>query len=286
MSAIDNPQQIVPAGAFAPAAYIPTAAAASAEGGVGGITAADVLRVIKQRKVMIVVTACVLYALIVLATLLIRQFAPAYRNEAFVRYIPPPKEWGGIKGEMMQKDYIAHELATQAQQIASPTVLLEVLALPEIKNTEFYRWYGDDFEKCLYDFEKMLSVTPVRDSFLIRISIAVRNKSEARLIVNKVVERYVSRSRSMLTDEGRNRLEALKNTQAAVSDELQRTRDRIRMLRERRDMPAIEAQRDILIESATVLNNTMAELEATWRLNWPLCAVSIHATCRCRPRCE
>lgn len=265
MSAMDSPQQMLPpasAAVLAPAMPGSLGVPQSIESAGAGITAADVWRVVKQRKVMIFSVWCALYVLIVAATFFIYRFFPAFRNEAFVRLIPPTKEWGQIKGEILPKDYVTHVLATEAAMILNPTVLLDVLALPEIKETQFYKWYGDNFDKCLYDFERMLDVAPVRDSYVVRVSIAVRDRKEARLIVNRVVERYVGRSRSQVTDEGRRRLETLKNTKVAAEDELRRIRDRSRQLRERRDMPAIEAERDVMVDTIAVLQNTMAELQA------------------------
>lgn len=265
MSTMDSSQPILPpATPAALAAALPgvLGPAQGPETAVGGITAADVWRVMKQRKVMIFSVWCALYVLIVATTFFIYRFFPAYRNEAFVRLIPPTKEWGQIKGEILPKDYVTHVLATEAAQILSPAVLLDVLALPEIKETQFYKWYGDNFDKCLYDFERLLDVAPVRDSFLVRASIAVRDRKEARLIVNRLVERYVGKSRTQLTDEGRRRLESLKNTKAAAEDELRRIRERSRQLRERRDMPAIEAERDVMVDTVAVLQNTMSELQA------------------------
>jgi succinoglycan biosynthesis transport protein ExoP len=141
-------------------------------------------------------------------------------------------------------------------------VLQEVLALPEIKETAFYRWYEGNFDKCLHDFEGLLNVMPVRDTYLVDVGIAVKDPREARLIVNKLVERYVSRTRSELTDEGQRKLESLKNTQATVAAELNGIRDRIRKLREQRDMPALESERDVMVDNISVLNNTITELKA------------------------
>ena len=140
----------------------------------------------------------------------------------------PPVEGYGFKIPILPKDYIAYQLATEASEIRNPALLQEVLALPEIKATRFYQWYGDNFDKCLYEFQDLLSVSPVRDTYLIRVSIAVRDREEARLIVNRVVDRYVTRSRSTFTDEGRRKLETLKSTKAAAVKDQTDNRNRIK----------------------------------------------------------
>lgn len=264
MSTAENPQQIV---ALTPAPFaqpiavgVPgTAAAAGGEG--TGLTAKDVWRVIKQRKVLIAVTWCVGYLLVGAATFLVYRFAPTYYNEAYVKLIPPVQK-DLLSEPVLPKDYIEHQLATEASRIRDTGTLLDVLAMPEIKDTDFYRWYGANFDKCLYDLQQQLTVSPVRDTYLIRVGIAVQNPREAKLIVNKVVERYVARSRSSTTDVGRERIELLKASQTAIKGELDQVRERIRSLRETRDMPAIESERQVLVETIAVLNNTLAELKA------------------------
>jgi capsular exopolysaccharide synthesis family protein len=261
---MNSPQQIIPVGQFPPvppAFYGASSGAAPGEEA-SGLSAKDVWRIVKQRKLLIVVTFCIAYLLVGAATLITYRFFPAYPAEAYVQLVLPIADWGKPQETIVPKDYIMGRLATEAANIKNPAVLQEVLAQPEIKETAFYRWYENNFDKCLHDFEDMLNVYPVRDTHLVCVSIAVRDPKEARLIVNKVVEGYVARSTSGLTDEGRKKLDSLKNTQATVITELGRNRDGIRTLREKRDMPALESERDVMVDSISMLTNTLAELNA------------------------
>jgi succinoglycan biosynthesis transport protein ExoP len=264
MSAMDSSQPMVPVGqvpGLQPMLEGPPAAAIGGDEP-GGLNAKDAWRIIKQRKVLIIATFWIVYLLIGGATLVIYKFFPAYPAEAFIELIPPMGDWAKPQETILPKDYITGRLATEAANIKNPAVLQEVLALPEIKETAFYRWYEGNFDKCLHDFEGMLNVMPVRDTYLVGVSIAVKDPKEARLIVNELVKRYVLRSKSLLTDEGQKKLESLKKTQAAVNAELTGIRDRIRKLREQRDMPALESERDVMVDSISVLNNTITELKA------------------------
>jgi len=227
-------------------------------GGAAAFGAGDVWRVIKQRKVLIAGTFVALYILVVAATVLVYRYAPQYPAEAFVKLIPPMQN--NFAEQILPRDYILHSLSTEAARIRDPQLLMEVLKLPEIKETSYYRWYGEDFEECLKDFKDRLSVTPVRDSYLIRIAIALRNKSEATLIVNRLVQRYLSRSLSGVADEGQLRLQSLKDRQAAKEKQLAGTRQKIAEARQTRDMPALESDRQVQSEMIAMLNNTTAEL--------------------------
>ena len=267
MSAIDNPHSIVPSmpAPFAPGpAYaLSGLAAPGTEPAETAFSARDVWRVVKQRKVLITITFCVAYVLICVATFLVYRFAPTYYNEAYIRLIPPVQAKDVLSDTILPKDYIEHQLATEATRIDQPDVLQQVLAQPEIKATQFYQWYGDaKFDKCLHDLQGLLKALPVRDTYLVRVGIAVRNPSEARLIVNSVVNTYVQRSSVTSADVGLKRINSLKESQVATQAELDKTRERIRQLRETRDMPAIENERQVTSDTVSVLNNTLSELLA------------------------
>ena len=259
MSAVDDAGQMILTSQFPPGP--PAAPSQADEGASGGIGAADAWRVVKQRKVLIGVTFCAVYVLVVAATFLVWQYAPQYPSEAYIRLIPPASPDAPLSEPVLPKDYIMHQLATEAARIKDPQLLMEVLAQPEIKETSYYRWFGDDFEKCLSDLGNRVSATPVRDTYLIRVGIAVKEKSEATLIVSTVVNRYLQRSKSAYSDEGRERLGTLKNRQVEVEKELADKRDQVSTARAQRDMPALESDRSVQVEMISMLNNTAAELK-------------------------
>ena len=261
MSTVDSIQPIVPAASWPPAplaGYAPPGA-----GGVtGGITPADVWRVIKQRKVLIAVTFSTLYVLVVAGTLLIRQYWPLYSSETYLRMVAPQQgKWGG-EALIMPKEYILHELQTEAARIKSVDTLLSVLEQPEIKDTRFYRSYGDNFMECLYDLQGQLEVAPVRDSYLIRVQLALPQREEATLVVNTLVNRYLAQLRKDTTDESSKRIDDLKTTQAKIEAELKEGSQRISTLKAQRDMPAMEAERTVLTGMIQVLSTTKTELLA------------------------
>jgi hypothetical protein len=68
-------------------------AAASVGEEVTGLNAKDAWRIIKQRKVLIIVTLCVVYLLIGAATAVVYKFFPAYPAHAYIELIPPIGDW-------------------------------------------------------------------------------------------------------------------------------------------------------------------------------------------------
>jgi len=260
MSATDYARAVVPAtqGPLAP----PAAAGGVAAPSGAGVGAGDVWRIIKQRKLLIMITFCLLYMVVVGGTIAIWKLAPTYTSTASVRFVPPAETWTGLEDAIVPKEYIDQQLATEAANMRSNETLLDLLAQPEIQATDYYKWYKGDHDECLYEMQKALGIAPVRDSYLIRVSLPTRKPSEATLIVNTLIDRYVERSRSLLTDERRVKLEVLRNTRDDVNRQLEDVRRAIRDLRRQQDMPAIESKREVLVQTVAMLGNTKAELMA------------------------
>lgn len=259
MTAANDTQQMVRMPQMPPAAT--GAGAPPTGGGAPSVGAGDVWRILKQRKLLISITFVLLYMLVVAATFVIWKYAPTFQSTAYVRFIPPTTDPFSLEQQMPPRDYVLRQLNNAVAGLTNIESLLDLLKQEEIKNTHFYRWYDDQMD-CLYDLKDLLAVSAVRDSDVLRVSLATRRRDESTLIVNMLVQRYVDQSRSGATDQRRVKLATLEDTKAAVEQQLTDVRRRIAELRAQRDMPALESDRDVQVEVSTMLNNTIAELTA------------------------
>lgn len=268
MSVNQNAQAMLPSSAGVPSVPSTTTGAGSGP----SMGPADVMRILKQRKLLIIMTFVPLYLLIVGATIVTYRFWPKYSNTARIEVIPPPATWGEIKREILPGEHIKQLLTTKASMLLSPQLLMDVLAQPEVKETEFYKWYSrqslfnwspaetpeDAFNKCLADLQDLLKIGIKRDSSLIEVTLQTKNKSEARLLVNEIARQFIEETRQSGTEEGIQRLDVLKKTWDEVDSELRNTQSRkSELLAEK---PAIEEEMQVLTANVSMLENTRAEL--------------------------
>ncbi|MBU0617130.1 MAG: hypothetical protein KKI02_05390, partial [Planctomycetes bacterium] len=221
MTSISTPQQITGPQPYAIGSPIGSTTAAEA----AGITFADVTRILKLRKMTVIITTIVLYVLVVLATVLIYIYAPAYTSEAIFELEPPPE------GEMLMPvqgevntGYMEQLLKTEAAKIKNMGLMLEVVEQPEIKATKYYEWYDSDVGEAAVGLAEDLVSTPIPDTRLIRVALACRDKKEARLIVWTVVDRYRRMFEVKASDDMRQQTEGLENTLADLKIELEQRR--------------------------------------------------------------
>jgi capsular exopolysaccharide synthesis family protein len=219
----------------------------------------DVWRIIKGRKLLVAIAFAVFYMLVVAATVLIYRFAPAYPSEAVLE-LKPPKDVFQISEELVNPKWMEAALRTEAAKLKHLGLLQEVLAKPEIKVTKFYKWYGNDFQKCLYDLEDMVQSAPVHDTRLIRVSLACQDKSEAKLIVETIVRAYQAKYAKDRQDSTRVESDVIKATLAELHDALVAKRQDLTTFREIHDVPALIGARSAMADHITMLSATATNL--------------------------
>jgi hypothetical protein len=158
MSSISTPQQITAPQTFAIGSPIGSTTVAGAE----GMSLGDFVRVLKQRKRTVIVTAVVLYVLVGRATLLIRIYAPTFTSEGIFE-LEPPKT-----GEMLlpqeteyNTKYMEQLLQTEANKLKNMKLMLDVVSQPEVRDTAYYRWYNSNAMEAAVGLQNDLVSAPI-----------------------------------------------------------------------------------------------------------------------------
>ena len=260
MSTVSGPPQLT---AASHVQAIPIGFGTAAASAVEGVGFADVTRVIKQRRVMIVVVFVLVYALVVLATYLTYKYAPTYTSEAFFE-LDPPRGSDAFVGTTPVVDtrYLDQMLKTEASKLKQLGILFDVVSKPEVKATEYYKWYENDAQKCAVGLQKDLQAGPVADTRLIRVALACKRRDEARAIVRAIVERYLAQFTEHEQGELGSQLNNLRNTLAALHKELDDKQRELERLRETSDIPNLQAERQVSQEYIGTLKADLSQLDA------------------------
>lgn len=201
----------------------------------------DAVRILKQRKLTIVITFVLFYLLVVGSTFAIRKWVPAFPSEGILE-LQPPRESLEIEPELVTPEIMKQMLQTEARKLKQLSLIMDVLQQPEIKQTEFYKWYGGNVMKCAFELQRMLVSAPIPETNLIRVSLSCRDKREAKLIVQTVISRYLLRYQTGSKGELQMRVEGLRDSMAAAQQALTDKRAEIRRFRETSEIPAMEAE--------------------------------------------
>jgi capsular exopolysaccharide synthesis family protein len=259
MSSVSTPQQITGPQPYAIGSPVGSVAAADAQ----GITFSDVTRILKQRKLTIIITTIVLYVLVVVATVLIYLYAPTYTSEAIFELEPPPQGevLMPVQGEV-NTAYMEQLLKTEAAKIKNIGLMLEVVQQPAIKATRYYEWYDSDAMEAAVGLRDDLASAPIPDTRLIRVALACRDKKEARLIVQTVVDRYQRMFEVEASESSRQQTEGLKETLGELTLVLEQKRSELKQVREGSNIPAMELRRLEARRHVVELQLRLGELSA------------------------
>ncbi len=233
-------------------------AAADAE----GLTFGDAVRILKARKLTVIVTSLVLYALVIATTFLVYKYAPAYPSEAIFE-LDPPKTSDLIPEEVRADTrYMDQLLETEARKLKSYTLLLDVAKQPEVKQTRYFQWYDADVTQCADGLQDDLVVAPIPGSRLIRVALATRDPEDSRIIVQTITNRYMATFQSSEREEATTQIESLRDTLAQLNSDLEARRAELARIRENSDIPAMEMQRASSEQYMNELRTNLANLEA------------------------
>lgn len=178
----------------------------SAGGGGMRFTPIDPIRILKQYKIILILTVIVGGFLGGILTFVLLKVAPQYTSPALLEVkgslANPMAVGGGAIGIGQVKDLETFK-ATQAFFITSPEILRPVLLRNDVKSTQWYGKYNTPDER--YEaLEDIVSVAPLREAAMIQVSVTTGSKGEAQALCNAVVDQYLTITERINRDqEGR-----------------------------------------------------------------------------------
>ena len=235
----------------------------------GGITAQDVMRVLKRWVWVMVMTFVMIMILTAVGTYIWATWYPSFMATALIEVkAPDPPPIMAQRGTVANVQVIEQYMNSQVAIIRSLPTMSKALNSPRIKNSSWYKRFGKDVggrlvgvvvEDAITDMEKRrLTVWPVRDTQLISVSFSWRDAAEAAEIANVVVETYyedVSRAASRSTREALNTYTARAES---LRGDLIIKREKQQAFRARHKIPVLQQTRSDVGEQVNEINKLLA----------------------------
>ncbi len=168
----------------------------AAAAGAGGLrfTPVDPIRILKQYKI-ILIAALVAGALLGGGlTVVLSYTSPRFTSPALLEVKGPlanPMMVGSGALTTTRRDDLDTFKATQAFFMTSPEILRPVLQRKDVKNTTWAAQYETPEER-LKEFEDIISVSPLREAAMIRVSVTTGSPQEATVLCNALVDQYLT----------------------------------------------------------------------------------------------
>lgn len=237
----DRVPQIAPGGPIArPLPLVPSGGA--------GLTASDVLKILRKRKWLVILSTLIISVVVSVLTGVWRATWPFYKAEALLGVEVPREVALTVTPTMVPKDVMEREKVSHARLVLSTPVLLKAVKTDKVRRTGWFARQDDPVRALSRD----LKVSSVDEAYFVRISLSGTERTDLPEIVNAVLEAYVEYNReTMQTGRSReaDRLEAAKTQLEA---EKVATFDQVTMAK--REFPSLQSQynvQDIKLQDLT-----------------------------------
>ncbi len=189
------------------------------------LTPKEILGILR-RHILLMVTLTIL-GLITggVAWYLLKRYVPKYTAQTLIRVLPPvEKDPTTIGGAMVTKDIQYGYRLSMADLIKQQNTLLQLIDRDKIRNTKWFGRFGKSkavsIEKAFKNLKKYLGAYAHRDADFIVVSMTCRDKEEAALIVNQMVDLFLDMQGSTKKKEIAERLARLNDQQVRILGEL------------------------------------------------------------------
>ncbi len=184
----------------------------------GGLTGADVLRIFRQRLVLILVVWFLFCGATVAFTAFMARYYPKYVASAQIRVesTEPVNMLNPLERRIQPEKQVELLLQNQALLVKSRTILDEAIKDPAIRETSWYAWaLGEKDEDPVDLLGDIISAAPQRDSNYLIVSAGWRVPKEVPVLVNTVVRKYLAKVDSF-------QREAIRRTERQLESEFSR----------------------------------------------------------------
>jgi len=196
-----------------------------------GVTVQEVAAILKRRTVLVFFLFLLFAAITVGAWLTAFLYFPRYPGEAYVECISDkPKPVYTTASEALNQKEFERFVLTQANFVTSPNVLMDVLQTAEVKNTH---WFRDHQDRLLLDFEELVHAGPQRGTNLLKISVQTRSPDDPHIIVNQIVEHYLSRAKEFNVGEYRRERDSYQNDLESIVNQISAKQEQLSELQKR-----------------------------------------------------
>jgi capsular exopolysaccharide synthesis family protein len=184
----DKVPQIAPPGGLIP--FRPTMPTAP----VGGLTPADILRILRKRMWIIILSTLIVSALAAAATFIWLRMWPFFTARALLEVEAPKTTELNIQTQLYPKEIMDRIKMSHAKLVATEGVLREAAKIDVLKQTN---WFSrqDDVVKRL---SEELTVSPIPETNFIQLSMTATDKNDLPEVVNAVAQAYVKYSQDIL----------------------------------------------------------------------------------------
>ncbi|MBN1555155.1 MAG: polysaccharide biosynthesis tyrosine autokinase [Phycisphaerae bacterium] len=242
----------------APIAPASRPSGSSTPGG-AGITGKDIIRMLRRRKWMIILSVSIFTAASVVSTWLWLKYAPLYTASAFLKVNPPKgSELQGGGQRFLAEDAMDRLMMTYVNAASSDTVLGDAAA--KLIHTNWYNEVNQEGSDVVFELGEEISISMVPKTQLLRVSMTGQNRDEITEIVNEVSKAAVKDTQKETGDLHTQAINRIKEEQKKLEEEIRENVEIMESLQKRGVTGEAMASKTTLVEKQKAFVKKLSEL--------------------------
>ncbi len=229
----------------------------------------DPLKLIHKYKFVLVASVFVGIVVGIASHFGFRRFAPAFTSEIVFQCSPAEESVEVISVASVDETEMDKFIGTQVATIKDSYILSKVITDPRLQSfapkwSEGYLKGGNiDIVNALKDFEGMVKVYSVTDTFLIRLTVTTRDRNDAAGLVTMVGDAYLgdldTRHKRNIVSRRKAIQDSIQATNIAIAD---LTGQKVRLVREER-IDSIESDQSTASGQLRLINAELLGIQQT-----------------------
>ncbi|MFA6176383.1 MAG: polysaccharide biosynthesis tyrosine autokinase [Phycisphaerae bacterium] len=186
-----------------------------------GITPKEILDILR-RHLFLIITMTILGAVVgVGLCIVLQRVAPKYTAKTYIEVLSPGQTDPTVIGGALAGKDIAYEFRfSKAALIKQQNMLQQLIRRDAIRQTKWFQSFDEDIVKIIKDLEDNFGAVPDRNSSYILVSMTCGDPKEAALIVNEMVDLFISSQRTNAETDAGQKLRELGQQENELRDKL------------------------------------------------------------------
>ncbi len=226
------------------------------------LTARQVLGIFRRHILLIIIMTVLGVAAGVGIWKLLQLYFPRYVARTYIQVLSPvpadPLTIGAVQLENNLQYNYRRSIANLIKQQRS---LQELLERNKIKQTEWFAATDGNIQKAVRSLDRNFVAYPQRDSEFVEISMACKKAPEAALIVNEMLDLFLTKQGATKTAEVTDKLIQLEKQKTAVETELRTVEKNLDKIRIDSNITDLDAPESRYFQDTTTLKLNNLELE-------------------------
>jgi len=235
-----------------------TATLAGAQPSAGGLTPREMVAILRRHVLLIISLSFLGLMGGGTSWFLLKQFAPKYTAKTYIEVLTPTTtDPLVITAAMPHKDIAYQFRVSMAALIKQQRTLEELLQRDKIRETKWFTQFDNDIAEAVEDLEDHLGAAPQRESQYIMMSMTCGDKKESALIVNEMVDLFITSRRHSAKGDIAGKLAELTRQLSDIERDLLRAEDELDDIRRQSGLTGLSSDDQF----RNIIHVKMADLE-------------------------